>query len=144
MLNVSYAFLLHRAHYWKDWENDSWFNRVFFAFVSYTIRDRSLQHVVYRLLGFHRWLPRAVEEVTKEQAAVLSPTNSLHLSSKVYRDLHVKKAQNHHFYTITITWKEIDGIYPISTSMGDSAPSSVIYNYIFRVALLQPEQELDM
>lgn len=32
----------------------------------------------------------------------------------------------------------MDDIFPISTSMDDSAPTSMIHNYIFRVSLLQP------
>lgn len=101
-------------------------------------RDSSLHHAVYRLLGFHRWLPRAEEEVTEEHTVVLSLSKDLHLFCKFYRDLQIKKAQNHCFYTITITWKEISGIFQIGTFKNDSAPSSMMHNYIFRVALLQP------
>ena len=108
----------------------------YFAFVSCTLGDGGLQPVVYRPLGIHRWLPRAAEEVTKEQAVVLSLSKGLPLSCKFYSDLQVQKAQNHCFYTITITWKEMDGIFPISTSMDDSIPSSIIRNYFFRVDLL--------
>lgn len=32
----------------------------------------------------------------------------------------------------------MDDIFPISTPMDDSAPNSMIHNYIFRVSLLQP------
>lgn len=110
-------------------------------------RDSGLQHAAYRLLGFHRWLPRAAEDVTEEHTVVLSLSKDLHLFCKFYRDLQLKKAQNHCFYTITITWKEISGIFPISTFKNDSAPSTMMHNYIFRVALLQPvyiQQELVM
>lgn len=59
----------------------------FFSFVSYTVSDTGLQHVAYRLLGIHGGLPRAAEEVTKEEAIILPLSNGLHPSCKVYRDI---------------------------------------------------------